>query len=127
MKTYDHSARPDDMPDVIGENCKDCGEAITWTGPTQYDWQHIAEQEPESVYFPHDLAAEIMTVLEDHETEGTTFSVDDTGRDLMVTAILADKSEHFFVVSIRPAVRHISDAGRVVPDGFTTGTLGLSS
>jgi hypothetical protein len=35
-----HSARPDDDPKP-GDRCKDCGEQITWVGPSQYDWEHV--------------------------------------------------------------------------------------
>lgn len=30
--------RPDDLPEP-GDRCKDCGIAITWTGPGPYDWE----------------------------------------------------------------------------------------
>lgn len=43
-KTYDHDARPDD-DNQPGDRCKDCGEAITWVGPSHVDWIHVAEQD----------------------------------------------------------------------------------
>lgn len=39
-KTYDHEPMPDDMPEP-GDRCKECGEAVTWMGPSQYDWMHV--------------------------------------------------------------------------------------
>lgn len=39
-KIYDHDARPDDDPEP-GDRCKDCGEDITWTGPSHLDWLHV--------------------------------------------------------------------------------------
>jgi hypothetical protein len=39
-KVYDHEPRPDDMPEP-GNRCKDCGEDITWMGPSQHDWLHV--------------------------------------------------------------------------------------
>jgi hypothetical protein len=37
----DHRARPDDDPEP-GDRCKECGEAITWAGPsTVTDWEHV--------------------------------------------------------------------------------------
>lgn len=36
---YDHEARPDDDPEP-GDRCKDCGETITWMGPSDRDWLH---------------------------------------------------------------------------------------
>jgi hypothetical protein len=35
-----HAARPDDLPEP-GDRCKDCGQSITWIGPSQYDWEHV--------------------------------------------------------------------------------------
>lgn len=42
-KVYDHRPRPDDDPKP-GDRCKDCGDDITWEGPTAYDWLHVDEQ-----------------------------------------------------------------------------------
>lgn len=43
--TYDHDARPDDSPGP-GDRCKECGDDITWVGPSPLiDWVHVAEQE----------------------------------------------------------------------------------
>jgi hypothetical protein len=44
VKTYDHLARPDDNPEP-GDRCKDCGDPVTWIGPTQYDWEHVEDVE----------------------------------------------------------------------------------
>lgn len=38
---WDHAARPDDDPEP-GDRCKDCGDEITWLGPSHYDWEHVA-------------------------------------------------------------------------------------
>lgn len=35
-----HKPRPDDDPEP-GDRCKDCGKAVTWIGPSQYDWEHV--------------------------------------------------------------------------------------
>jgi hypothetical protein len=43
-KKYDHDARPDDDPED-GDRCKDCGEDITWLGPSQSDWLHVDDEE----------------------------------------------------------------------------------
>lgn len=41
VKTYDHDARPDDDPEP-GDRCKDCGEDISWIGPSlTRDWEHV--------------------------------------------------------------------------------------
>lgn len=37
-----HQARPDDMPDEP-THCKDCGQPVTWYGPTPYDWRHMQD------------------------------------------------------------------------------------
>jgi len=42
-KTYDHEARPDDLPEP-GDRCKDCGEDITWMGPGWGDWLHVDDE-----------------------------------------------------------------------------------
>ncbi len=39
---YDHAARPDDLAEP-GDRCKDCGENITWIGPSVFDWIHLGE------------------------------------------------------------------------------------
>ena len=36
---YDHEPRPDDDPES-GDRCKDCGEDVTWEGPSDRDWLH---------------------------------------------------------------------------------------
>lgn len=41
-RAYDHEARPDDDPEP-GDRCKDCGEPITWTGPSPYSWLHVGD------------------------------------------------------------------------------------
>lgn len=41
---YDHPARPDDLPEP-GDRCKDCGEDITWRGPSHTDWLHVDDKE----------------------------------------------------------------------------------
>lgn len=43
-KTYDHTARPDD-DNQPGDRCKDCGDDVTWVGPSHVDWIHVAEQD----------------------------------------------------------------------------------
>lgn len=43
-KTYDHEPQPDDLPEP-GDRCKRCGEDITWTGPSIYDWLHVDDEE----------------------------------------------------------------------------------
>lgn len=43
-KTYDHDARPDDLPEP-GDRCKDCGAAVTWVGPSGNDWVHADDAE----------------------------------------------------------------------------------
>lgn len=43
-KPYDHPAREGDGPGP-GDFCKDCGDAITWQGPSPYDWLHVEEQD----------------------------------------------------------------------------------
>lgn len=35
-----HKARPDDSNEP-GDWCKDCGQPVSWIGPSQYDWVHI--------------------------------------------------------------------------------------
>jgi len=53
-KTYDHDARPSDDPEP-GNRCKDCGDDITWMGPSQYDWMHVDDprnREPEDDMSP---------------------------------------------------------------------------
>jgi hypothetical protein len=41
LNAYDHPARPDDDPEP-GDRCKDCGEDITWIGPSvAHDWMHV--------------------------------------------------------------------------------------
>ena len=36
---YDHPARPNDLPKA-GNRCRDCGQPITWIGPSHDDWIH---------------------------------------------------------------------------------------
>lgn len=40
VKVYDHDARPadDNQP---GDRCKDCGDDVTWVGPSSGDWLHV--------------------------------------------------------------------------------------
>lgn len=38
--SFQHYARPDDDP-TPGDRCKDCGQPVTWVGPSHTDWEHI--------------------------------------------------------------------------------------
>lgn len=42
-KKYDHDPRPDDDRGP-GGYCKDCGEEITWMGPSHLDWMHVNDE-----------------------------------------------------------------------------------
>ena len=42
-KTYTHDPVPDDLPEP-GNRCRECGEDITWMGPSQYDWMHVDDE-----------------------------------------------------------------------------------
>ena len=42
-REYDHDPKPDDMPEP-GDRCRECGEPITWVGPSQYDWMHVGDR-----------------------------------------------------------------------------------
>lgn len=44
-KTYDHDPRPDDRESGAPDRCKDCGEDVTWIGPTLRDWLHVDDKE----------------------------------------------------------------------------------
>lgn len=48
-----HPARPDDDPEP-GDRCKDCGEPITWLGPSMTDWEHTADAPVEVLVHVYD-------------------------------------------------------------------------